>query len=156
MKEEDYSTENLKKFKYIDCVQKETTRFFGPANGVFMRKCINDHILGNVPIHKGTLAGNQPIGIHYAEKYYQNPTVFNPDRWLEECKELLPEMLVGFSAGPRTCIGKHLALLESKIGLIKFMKRYELELPVKEIELSLKLIYQPKPFKSKLRPFKHQ
>ena len=66
MKADDYSTENLKKFKYIDCVQKETTRFFGPVNGVFMRNCTSDHTLGNVPVYKGTFAYNQPIGIHYS------------------------------------------------------------------------------------------
>ena len=30
-----------------------------------------------------------------------------------------------FSAGPRTCIGKHLALLEAKVALIKFVKRFK-------------------------------
>ena len=31
----------------------------------------------------------------------------------------------GFSLGPRSCLGKNLALLESKIAVIKFMQRYE-------------------------------
>ena len=32
---------------------------------------------------------------------------------------------MAFSEGPRTCIGKHLALLESKILLVKLLQRYE-------------------------------
>jgi cytochrome P450 len=36
-----------------------------------------------------------------------------------------PFVLVGFSAGARTCLGKHLALLESKIAIIKIVKRYK-------------------------------
>ena len=33
MKEDDFSYENLKKFQYIEWVQKEVTRFYGPLNG---------------------------------------------------------------------------------------------------------------------------
>lgn len=37
MKDNDYSYENLKNFAYIDCIQKETTRLYGPGNCSFMR-----------------------------------------------------------------------------------------------------------------------
>ena len=49
----------------------------------------------------------------------------------------------GFSAGPRTCIGKHLAKLEAKIGLIKFMKRYE-RVEAEDAKFILRFLYQPK------------
>ena len=38
MSGDDYSYENLKKLVYIDCIQKETTRFFGPVNYIFGRQ----------------------------------------------------------------------------------------------------------------------
>lgn len=47
-----------------------------------------------------------------------------------ECEKNNPYTLLGFHAGPRTCIGKHIALLELKIALILFLRRY------KNIELS--------------------
>lgn len=37
MKNEDYSYENLKNFKYIDNIQKETTRIYGPGIYLFLR-----------------------------------------------------------------------------------------------------------------------
>ena len=37
---DDYSYENLKKCEYIDCVQKEVTRIYGPTNGTLGRVCI--------------------------------------------------------------------------------------------------------------------
>ena len=37
MKNDDYSFENLKNFKYIDNIQKETTRMYGPVNTLFPR-----------------------------------------------------------------------------------------------------------------------
>ena len=74
MKDDDYSYENLKKMTYIDCVEKETTRYYGPVNLIFARYATKNHLLKGIPIHKGTLLGIQPIGFHYSEKYYKNPT----------------------------------------------------------------------------------
>ena len=34
---DDYSYENLKKFTYVECVLKETTRYFGPGVFSFFR-----------------------------------------------------------------------------------------------------------------------
>ena len=58
---------------YIDCVEKEVTRFFGPANGMFIRTVILDHMLKGVPIKKEALVQAQPLGVHYDERYYKNP-----------------------------------------------------------------------------------
>ena len=111
MKEDNFSYENLRKFQYIDCVQKEVTRIYGPINGNTPNICIADHFLKGVPILKGTAIHNQPIGVHYSDEYYRNPLEFRPERWQGECDDLPPFSLVGFSGGPRTCIGKHLATL---------------------------------------------
>lgn len=64
-------------------------------------------------------------GTHYSQKYFKNPTKFRPERWISECDNLPAYTFYGFSGGPRNCIGKHLAMFEAKIGLIKFMKRYK-------------------------------
>ena len=74
MKDNDYNYENLKQMKYIDCVEKEVTRFYGPVNGLFYRNVLKDHYLRGVPMKKNTSIMTQPIGVHYSEKYYKNPT----------------------------------------------------------------------------------
>lgn len=56
----------------------------------------------------GTLAN------HFNPKYYPEPLKFNPDRWLNKT-ENDPHTFTPFSGGQRSCIGKHLALTESKI-----------------------------------------
>ena len=73
MAEDDYSLENLKRFTYIENVEKEVTRFYGPANGNASRVALNDNYIKGVPIKKGTMLGAQPIGSHFSEKYYKNP-----------------------------------------------------------------------------------
>ena len=81
-------------------------------------------MIGEVKIMKDTTFSIQPIGTHYSEKYFQKPTEFKPERWAEECKNLPAFVFGGFGGGSRSCIGKQLLRIESKIGLIKFMKRY--------------------------------
>ena len=54
MKNDDYSYENLKNLKYIDFVQKETTRLYGPGTHLFSRQAKCDNYLNGVPIKKGT------------------------------------------------------------------------------------------------------
>ena len=80
---------------------------------------------------------------HFNPAYFKNPFEFRPERWgEEEVENLHPYAFLGFSAGPRHCIGKQLALLESKIAIIKFIKRYKsVKLPVKELEMDFKFLY---------------
>lgn len=66
---------------YLDWIQNETTRHYGPGNGIFMRIAQKDHLIGDIPILKGTGFSVQPIANHYNEKYYKNPTEFRPERW---------------------------------------------------------------------------
>jgi cytochrome P450 len=34
---DDMTYDNLKKMKYIDCIQEEVTRIYGPGTGAFLR-----------------------------------------------------------------------------------------------------------------------
>jgi cytochrome P450 len=73
VKEEDYSYENLKRCTYIDCIEKEVTRYYGPGFRIFDRFSERDTLLKDVPIKKGVLLSNPTIGFHYSEKYYRRP-----------------------------------------------------------------------------------
>lgn len=74
-------------------------------------------------------------------KYFENPTEFNIDRWDKELKE--PFSFTPFSAGPRHCIGQHLAILEAKIIIGVVLKNYELEkIAGKAPKLVAKILYE--------------
>ena len=42
MQKDNFNVENLKNFKYIDAVMKETTRIYGPANFILLREATRD------------------------------------------------------------------------------------------------------------------
>lgn len=108
---EDFNYENLKKFVYVDWIQKETTRFYGPVNGVYVREATEDCAVANIPISKGMAVTCQPMANHYDTRVFKDPCVFRPERWESECDNLHPFGLIGFSAGPKACLGKQLAHL---------------------------------------------
>ena len=56
----------------------------------------------------------------------------------------------GFSAGARTCIGKHLALLENKIFMIKLLMKYSKVVMPEKIDKTYSEAYKVKPYKAKL------
>lgn len=83
-----------------------------PATGILARVTREDTQIGPYKIPGGTLVGTNIIGLMHNPKYYENPSLFNPDRWAakgahsSEAYSFIP-----FSAGPRSCIGKYLALM---------------------------------------------
>jgi cytochrome P450 len=71
----------------------------------------------------------------YNPKIFENPKEFIPERWEKEENQKHKNLVsMIFSAGPRSCIGKYLAMTEIKVMIVKFLKRYEsiVELGLKE------------------------
>ena len=117
-----------------------------------MRECIKDCYLSGIAIKKGTLVNTASLSNHFSQKYFKQPYEFRPERWLNgECEGQGPYVVLGFSGGARTCLGKHLALMESKIILIKFMKRYKkIELSDPNFRMKLNLLPTPENLTVKL------
>jgi cytochrome P450 len=58
------------------------------------------------------------------EKYYENSTEFNPDRWEEVDISEAPFFAFGYST--RNCFGRKFAILEMKSILFHLLQKYEL------------------------------
>lgn len=67
MKEDSYTYQNLKNFTYIDNIQKEVTRMYGPATFLFFREAKEDNIVNGISIKKGTWVTVNHQGNHYSE-----------------------------------------------------------------------------------------
>lgn len=65
--------------------------------------------------------------IHRSPDYYENPLVFDPDRWLpEKVASRHPFCFLPFSNGPRNCIAGKYALLQMKTLLSTLLRHYEI------------------------------
>ena len=89
---------------------------------------------------------------HFNGAYFKDPYKFRPERWESECEGLPSFVVSGFGFGSRSCIGKNLALLESKIGLIKFFKRYnKIKLLKEDYRMVFNVIYESEAFDSQMQ-----
>lgn len=113
------------KLKYLDCVIKETLRMKGPAFGT-MRVCKNDNVVvEGVHFPKETAVFVSFEVIQNDARYWEEPSVFNPDRFSGDSgKNIGGFTYMPFSAGPRNCIGKNFALLEMKVVLANIIRKF--------------------------------
>jgi cytochrome P450 len=72
---------NLKEIKYLEWVQLETPRMYGPATSIFLREAVQDTYVDNIPIFKGVGVKMELLPNHYSEKYFKNALKFDPMRW---------------------------------------------------------------------------
>lgn len=73
-----------------------------------MRETFKEYPVPNTKhvIPKGTPVWINSLGFHYDEKYYPNPTKFDPERFTPEEVSKRPNFTwLPFGEGPRNCIG---------------------------------------------------
>ncbi|CCA67295.1 hypothetical protein PIIN_01128 [Serendipita indica DSM 11827] len=114
----------------------EALRLVPPAN-LIIRESKDDCILqasrrgpdGSMEQHsvlvpKGAIMVVDFIGMHYDPETFPNPTEFQPSRWYDASTD---EAYSPFSTGPRVCIGRRFALVESVAFLCSVLKDYKVE-----------------------------
>lgn len=127
--QQELSMDALIKLPYLDSVVNETNRHYGFMLSIFPRVAIRDHQLGDLTIKKNTVVMFNWLGNFYNQKYFEKPMDFNPDRWTDGGKAVESEyVFIPFSSGKRVCIGKRLALLETKLLIAKTVRRFRVTL----------------------------
>nr|XP_012219842.1 PREDICTED: cytochrome P450 4g15-like isoform X2 [Linepithema humile]XP_012219843.1 PREDICTED: cytochrome P450 4g15-like isoform X2 [Linepithema humile]XP_012219844.1 PREDICTED: cytochrome P450 4g15-like isoform X2 [Linepithema humile] len=114
--------------KYLERVILESLRLFPPVPVI--ARYLNEDVqivTGNYILPKSTTVLIFPFGAHRAEKYYPNPSVFNPDNFLpENMQKRHSHAFIPFSAGPRSCVGRKYALLKLKVLLSTILRHYRI------------------------------
>jgi cytochrome P450 len=118
--------DSLKELNYIDGLIKEGLRFFPPLPSMSGRKAAKDSVIGNVHIPAGTAIEMNLIAMAHNPKIWGDPEIIRPERWYSEniTKEQRNAWMP-FSGGPRICIGMNMSLLEQKMFIVYFLKRFQ-------------------------------
>ncbi|XP_075166025.1 putative cytochrome P450 4p3 [Haematobia irritans] len=129
--DEDLSSLDMQKLnnlKYLDCFMKETQRMY-PSVPSISRECTSDIVFGGkFLLPKNTQINIHIYDIHMNPKYYKDPEIFRPERFMaEESEKRHPFAFIPFSAGQRNCIGQKFAMLEMKMLLVYILKNFILE-----------------------------
>lgn len=90
----------------------ETLRLYPPAYTLFLREAAEPVDLLGIQLAKGDLAQIVPFMTQRDPRFFENPTMFDPTRFLNE-KNWPQYSYLPFGAGPRVCIGQNFGLMES-------------------------------------------
>ena len=139
---EELEWEDIGKLSYLSMCIKESLRLRNPV-GAIGRLTANP-----ITFPDGRqLPANSWVTIdintcHHNPKVWPEPEKFDPDRFLpENSKGRHSHAFVGFSAGPRNCIGQHFALNEMKTVMSLLLKNFYFDLdPTKPADPYLSLI----------------
>jgi cytochrome P450 len=125
---DEISIDRLNKMDYLTAILKETLRMYNPAAfGPAFRNATKDHKLGDLDIKKDTIVGVAAIYTSFHAKYFDDPFVYRPERWIEKPNISDAFAYTPFWGGPRNCIGQHLAMIELKIILCEFVRMFDFE-----------------------------
>ncbi|MFC6725567.1 cytochrome P450, partial [Halobium palmae] len=121
-------TAHVRELAFTERVLKETLRRYPPANVLF-REPTEPTTVGGYRIDPGTTITLPSFRIHNDARWYDDPESFRPDRWTDGMETDLPDYAYfPFGGGPRHCIGMRFAMLETKLALATFVRRWEFDL----------------------------
>ena len=110
---------------------------------IVARRCVKDLRVN----HRHVLTAGSSVminiqGVHLDPQRWPQPMKFDPERFLPKHSSnsdnnndnnnqstIDPFAFLAFIAGPRNCLGQHLALLESKMVMSLLSSRYRFDLP---------------------------
>ncbi|CAA91268.3 Cytochrome P450 [Caenorhabditis elegans] len=119
--------DSIHNMKYLDCVYKETLRFYPPVIHFIRRLCREDITIRGQFYPKGAIVVCLPHTVHRNPENWDSPEEFHPERfenWEEKSSSL---KWIPFGVGPRYCVGMRFAEMEFKTTIVKLLDTFELK-----------------------------
>ena len=120
--------ENIKQLTFTRNVFKETLRLYPPLTFIPRVASENCEIDG-FRIKRGAMVMIAPWTIHRHRHYWEQPDVFDPDRFSAEREsDIIRGSYIPFGQGPRVCAGASFAQIESALILASIVRGFDFEL----------------------------
>jgi len=136
---------DLVRLRYTEMIVKETLRLYPPAYAVG-REPIEECVIGGYRVPRNTQIFAFQWATHRDPRYFDNPDLFDPDRWTTEFSDKLPKYAYfPFGGGPRQCIGNYFSTMEIVLLLATIGRRFRLSLaPDQRVEVWPAMSLRPK------------
>lgn len=134
---EEINETNIGQLVKLAAFINETLRLKNPVYFPRTRNVKENHYLGNYYLKKGKVLKDLGWKITPAfslaltrEEFFLNGDHFDYRRWLKDDSVKINNQFLyaPFAAGPRSCIGQHMAMFEMKIILSAFLKKYRIHI----------------------------
>jgi cytochrome P450 len=118
--------EDVPKLPLIRAIADEAMRLYPPA-WMLGRYAVADDVIGPYAVKGGEFVLISPYITHRHPDLWDNPTGFDPQRFLDGRADKLPKFsYLPFGGGQRFCIGANFASMQSVLMLASILQRYEL------------------------------
>ncbi|MBX9884864.1 MAG: cytochrome P450 [Novosphingobium sp.] len=106
-------------------VFRETLRLYPPIT--FLPRVASEATtIGGRRVKRGALVMVAPWVLHRHRRFWKNPDVFDPNRFLPAREsELTPGAYIPFGQGPRVCAGAAFALTEAVLLIARLFRRFD-------------------------------
>lgn len=137
--------EDISHMTYTKKVILESLRLYPPAWGM-NRVALNDCEIGGRPVPSGASIAMSQWVMHRDPRYFDQPALFNPERWSDDFQKNLPKYAYfPFGGGPRLCIGKEFTLMEMALVIAAIAQKFRFRLvPGQKIEPEPSITLRPK------------
>ena len=126
----------------VDAFINEVLRMCPPVWNT-ERIATEDVNIDGTDLTAGTKVIVSSLAMHKDKNIFEDPDLFNPDRWLQN-KELSKGEYFPFLFGKRQCVAKDFVLMETRLILTKIAKKFDTELVNEEVSYIGALTYRPK------------
>ncbi|HVW53050.1 MAG TPA: cytochrome P450 [Trinickia sp.] len=123
------TVETLPELGYLVQTIKETLRRYPVAPLLISRRATRAIRLDHWTLPARTLFMIPVHLMHHDPRWFPDPDVFRPERFAPDAPEVPRGAYIPFGAGPRVCLGQHLAMAEMTVIAAMLLQRFELSIP---------------------------
>jgi cytochrome P450 len=134
---------DLAHLEVTERVVRETLRLT-PAAWNLLRETTRPVRLGEYALAEGELLLMSPYAHGRDRRHWQAPEAFRPERWGPDgTATRARDAYFPFGSGPRSCIGRQLALTEAQFTLAHVLQQYDVDVLVDDFEFLPAVTLQP-------------
>lgn len=135
--------DDLPDLQVTERVVRETLRLT-PAAWNVTRSARRPVRLRGYALDEGELFLASPYAHGRDSRVWEDPTAFRPERWGPEGSATRArDAYFPFGSGPRSCIGRQLALTEAQFALAHVLQRYDVEVAADRLDFRPAVTLQP-------------
>lgn len=136
---------DLNQLPYLKQVVQESMRLYPPVWGI-ARRSTHAQEFGGYQLPAGAYISILPYSLHRHPAHWPDPERFDPERFSpEQSKGRHSYAYIPFAAGPRTCIGVGMSMLEIQLVLAQLLQRFRVRpVPGHPVKPMATITYRPR------------